>query len=459
MKIWDAFLQSQEEELGLKTVQKWLRTLKVLDFDAGNLYLEAKDQFHLAWFEEHIRPKVAKELVTGNHKIIKVHLSVSGKADQKKAGQKTKRKAEPPSKNPPFTLIFDELDPDCTFENFLVSETNLLPYKLLCKVTGFSKGERDASWDASPPIFNPIFIHGNSGSGKTHLLMAAASYMRKQGLNVIYVRGETFTDHLVAAIRAGEMSQFREIYRKSDMLVIDDVDIFSRKTATQEELFHTFNALHLGNKQILMSAHSSPGELQLIEPRLISRFEWGVVLPLDALKGDLMGHFLEKKSKALQFPLHSKAISFLIETFSSGTKSLQRALHALMMRSHANQAPPSSTQLSIPQIRQVLADLILEEEGTHLTPEKMIDSVAEYFGIRREDILGKAQTRDCVFPRQIAMFFCRNELKLSYAKIGQIFSRDHSTVMTSVKVIQQGIEKNSREMSSAYHAILKKLHA
>lgn len=457
MKVWESFLEQQEGELGLETVHKWLRPLKIVRFDAANLYLEAKDAFHVLWFEEHIRPKVMTQLVNGNQKRIKVHLSVPGEVPKKRRSS-SNHEAPTLSK---FALTFDQLDPQCTLENFVMTEANLLPFKLLCKITGYDPASsRLLSETSELATFNPIFLHGSSGTGKTHLLMAAAHALRSRGLNVIYVRGETFTDHVVSAIRAGEMSQFRQTYRNSDVLIIDDADIFSRKTATQEELFHTFNALHLGNKQIFLSAHSPPGELQLIEPRLISRFEWGIVLPLDPLKREEVGQLLEKKTRALQFPLHPKAIAFLIETFASGTKSLHRALQALMLRSHLNpQQHQTSTQLTIPQIRHALADLILEEEQAVLTPSRIIQVVAEYFGIRSEDILGKAQTRDCVLPRQVAMFLCRSELKLSYVKIGEIFSRDHSTVMSSVKAIQKGVDKDVREISSPYHTILKKLHA
>ena len=437
MKLWDAFLQRQEKELGPHTVAKWLKSLKVLQFDAANLYLEAKDPFHISWFEEHVRPKLSRQLLN-NQKRIKVHLSLPTEPPKKQRAK--------PSVASPFTLTFDSLDPQCTFENFIVSEANLLPYRLLSKVV------------EEPALFNPIFIHGGAGSGKTHLLMATANSFHSSGKKVIYVRGETFTGHVVAAIRAGEMSHFRQAYRNSDLLIIDDADIFSRKTATQEELFHTFNALHLANKQILISAHSPPGELQFIEPRLISRFEWGVVLPLDSLKGEEIGQLLEKKTKALHFPLHPKALAFLMETFVSGTKSLQQALQALMLRSHLSHKAQTSTQLTIPQIRQLLADLILEEEKATLTPEKIIQSVAEQFGIRSEDILSKAQTRDCVLPRQIAMALCRSELKLAFIKIGEIFERDHSTVMTSVKAVQKAIEKDVREICVPYRTVLKKLH-
>lgn len=436
MKAWEHFLAQQERELGIETVQKWLRPLKVMHFDAGNLYLEAKDAFHVNWFEEHVRAKL-RQLVNGNSKRIKVHISLSGEIEKKTKSKKEKFPA--PAK---FSLTFDSLDPHTVFENFVVTDSNILTYRLLSKI--------------ELGTLNPIFIHGGGGTGKTHLLMAVAHTLKNHGLHVIYVRGETFTEHVVSAIRAGEMSQFRQIYRNSDVLIIDDVDIFSRKAATQEELFHTFNALHLSNKQILLSAHSPPSELQLIEPRLISRFEWGIVLPLDALKREEMAQLLEIKTRALQFPLHAKVMAFLIETFASGTKALHRALQALLLRAHLGSQ--TSTQLTVPQIRHLLGDLILEEEKAALSPPKIIQTVAQYFGIRSEDILGKAQTRDCVLPRQIAMYLCRRELQLAYTKIGEIFSRDHSTVMSSVKAIQEAIDQDVREISAPYHAIQKKLH-
>lgn len=453
MKAWEQFLTQQEVELGIETVYKWLKPLKILRFDACNLYLEAKDSFQAIWFEEHIRPKILAKLVNNNKKRIKVHLSVLQNNSPKSIKSKSKKAQEPaPPFLPKFALHFDLLDPHCTLENFALNDNNILAHKLLCKMLNNT---------AELATFNPVYIHGGSGTGKTHLLMATAHALRAQGLNVIYARAETFTEHVVTAIRAGEMSVFRQAYRNSDVLIIDDVHVFSRKNATQEELFHTFNTLHVGGKQIILSANCSPAELQMIEPRLVSRFEWGIVLPLEQLKKEEIQRVLDHKMSTLNFVVHPKVSEFLLETFSSGTKSLTRALQALVLRSHLSDEAKrtSSAQLTVPQAKQLLQDLIHEEEQSALTPQKIIHSVAEFFGIRSEDILGKAQTRDCVLPRQLAMYMCRHILKMPFLKIGEFFAKDHSTVMSSVKVIQKALDSDDRDVAAPYSAIVKKLQA
>jgi chromosomal replication initiator protein len=458
MKFWDIFLVQQEAELGLETVAKWLRPLKILRYDACNLYLEAKDSFQIMWFEEHVRSKIITKFVNNNNKRIKVHLSLA-KVNLPKH-LKLKKNNDPPAQNSKFLLAFDELDPYCTLEYFIPTEGNLLPYKLLCKVAGFDPEKGYSKKNGSElSDFNPIYLHGSSGTGKTHLLMALAHALTKQGLNVLYARAETFTHHVVSAIRAGEMNIFRQTYRNSDVLILDDVHVFSRKGATQEELFHTFNTLHLAGKQIILSAHCTPSELQMIEPRLVSRFEWGIALALEQLPLDATATMLANKAQTFNFPLHPKVAEFLLQTFSRGTKAVNKALQALILRCHMAEASEGvlSKQLTVPQTRYLLKDLILEEEQLLLTPEKVIQSVAEHFGIRSDDILGKAQTRDFVLPRQFAMYFCRHLLKIPYMKIGALFSKDHSTVMSSVKIIQKGIDRDDVDIRGVFNLLEKKL--
>ena len=451
MKAWEFFVQNQEAEIGILTVEKWLRTLKVLNFDAGNLYLEAKDSFHALWFEEHMRLKVGKGLVNNNKRKIKVHLSIENEVKKKTSKGPQEKVTKEPSPSPSFNLILDELNLNCTFDNFLVSQTNTLTYQVFFRFIEKSTEEKVAG--------NPIYVHGSTGSGKTHLLMATADLLRKQGKRVVFARAETFADHVVLAIRAGEMSAFRYAYRNCDVLIIDDVQEFSRKGATQEEFFHTFNNLQMSERQIILSANCFPKELQMIEPRLVSRFEWGIVLSLECPSKMDAETILLQKIKILDYPLDKKIIEFLLDSFSSMT-SLNRALEALILRSHLSKSEKKipAPHLSVLQTGQILEDLLLEEEKISITPERIIHYVAEFFGLKPEDISGKAQTRDCVLPRQISMHLCRTQLKLPYLKIGAVFSKDHSTVMSSVKLIQKEIDADNGDILLAHRAILRKLN-
>lgn len=450
MQAWEQFLISLEKQFGVDTVNKWLRTLKIVRFDACNLFLETKDTFQAMWVEEHILPLARQKLVNNNNKKIKVHLGVTNQVKKEvKEGGKERTVEVIPSG---FTLTFDTLDPHLTFNNYFTSEANLLAVKVLQQLL--------------PPhselaAYNPIYLHGESGSGKTHLLMATTNGLREAGVKALFCRSELFTEHVVSAIRGGEMSLFRQAYRNIDVLLLDDVHLFSRKAATQEELFHTFNTLHLAGKQIVLASNCAPSELQNIEPRLVSRFEWGIALPLAPPAKEELLQVLQKKAETLKFQLPERIAQFLIESFPTKTKSLMRALEALVLRLHLNQrsgARPNAL-LSIPLAKQLLADLLREEEENSLTPFKIIQDVADFYGIHKDDILGKAQSRECVLPRQIAMHLIRQELKIPYLKIGDLFQRDHSTVMSSVKIIQKALEENDLEVTGAYHPIYKKIRA
>jgi chromosomal replication initiator protein len=445
MKAWEEFLDIQEKVLGRETIHKWLRPLKVVRFDACNLYLEAKDSFQTIWFEEHIRPKVLTQLVNNNNHPIKVHLNAPHKATEpeKKRTVKGKKGLKPESN--PFQLHFDELNPLFTFDQLVSSDQNLVPIKILKELK------------SDTPLYNPIYLYGSSGTGKTHLLTAAAHLLRSHGLNVLFARAETFTEHVISAIRAGEMSRFRQAYTDVDVLILDDVHVFSKKNATQEEFFHRFNSLHLNGKQIILAANCSPAKLTHVEPRLISRFEWGITLPLEPPQEEEKSKILLKKAEALHYPLHNKVADFLLETFKSNTKALIRALEALILRSHLNQESLGLKPMTASIAKHTLNDLILEEQSAALTPQKILAHVADHFTIRLEDIQGKSQTHDSVLPRQIAMHLCRHELKLPFTKIGELFSRDHSTVMSSVKLIQKALDERHKEIAGNYSQILQKM--
>jgi chromosomal replication initiator protein len=455
LKAWEDFLESQEKELGAATVKKWLRPLNVVRFDACNLYLEAKDSFQIHWFEEHIRPKINTKFVNATNKRIKVHLSLpqnSAKKTEPSKPQVSQISNHPISnyQSLPFKLQFDEIDPSYTLETFIESKENKVALGLFHEI----------AQDKLPlGTFNPIFLWGQAGSGKTHLLQALTSHFRKKGLRVVYTKAQTFADHVVSAIRSSEMQMFRMSYRNTDILIIDDVQVFSKKSATQEELFHTFNTLHLEGKQIILSSNCPPSELQEIEERLVSRFEWGIVLPLHPLELDLLKTLFSNKAHDLDLTLQEDCINYLVQVFKGNTQNLIKALDALALRLHIKKTSGYKIPLplSLSSAKELLSDLIRSQEENIVTPEKIIKVVAEYYGITIEDILGKSQSKECTYPRKIAMYLCRQNLKLPFMKIGQIFHRDHSTVMTSTRLIENEKAKKP-DLASILSLITKNIH-
>ena len=405
MEAWQQFVTQLEKELGPAVVKEWIP--KVAKFDAGNLYLEARDSFQISWFEEHVRPRL-KGLLNNNQRPIKVHISAINKES-------------PAKKEEPRALSFkpSPIDAEMTLENFVPCKQNLVVHKLLT--------------ESNP--FNPIYLYGPKGVGKTHLLMGTALALQKTGKRVFFIRAETFTEHVVQAIRLGQMQEFRKVYRDIDVLIIDDIDIFSRKAATQEEFFHTFNTLHTMGRLILISANVAPMQLNEIEPRLISRFEWGISLGVE--KSDTRV-ILEKKAALWNMTLTEELLNFLLEKFP---KDPIIALQALALRC---KGPPPSCLVA----ERLLKDLLEKEQENALTPDKIVKSVATHYGITAEDLLGKSQMREYALPRQVAMYLCREKLKMPFQKIGELFKRDHSTVMGSVKQIQKAIDEKKIDEGS-----------
>ncbi|ANH79052.1 chromosomal replication initiator protein DnaA [Candidatus Chlamydia sanziniae] len=443
MRAWEDFLLLQEKEIGRSTVDKWLRSLKVLCFDACNLYLEAKDSFQVTWFEEHVKHKVKTSLVNNNSKPIRVHLTSADKARSFYKDSQIQKE-----KTAYFTMEYGNVNPEMTFSTFLVTPENDLPFRILQEFAKVSeKGQEFA--------FNPIYLCGSEGSGKTHLMQATVTALREYLNKVLYVSSDLFTEHLVSAIRSGEMQRFRAFYRNVDALFIENIEIFSGKAATQEEFFHTFNSLHMEGKLIVISSSYGPADLKSIEDRLISRFEWGVAVPIHPLKEEGLRSLLMRQTEQLFIRIQEDALDFLICALSSNVKALFHAITLLAKRVAYKKL--SQQLLYENDIKAILKDILETAQSVRLTPSGIIRAVAQYYSVTQESILGRSQSREYVIPRQIAMYLCRQKLSLSYAKIGDIFSRDHSTVISSIRLIAQKYEKNNNDTTIAIQDISKHL--
>ena len=445
MKLWEDFLQGLEKELGRETVQKWLRPLQIARFDAGNIYLEAQNTFQIIWFEEHVRKQIPKGITLGGDRPVKVHLALGTPLPYQKQSR-TKRVGEKESGPVPLpTYTSLPLDETATLSSFIPIQGNLLARRVIGEVL---KGEAG---------FNPLYLVGPTGSGKSHLLQAIAKLNQDSGKKVLYMNAEAFTDHLVSALRATDMAAFRQTYRACDMLIVDDVHIFSKKSATQEEFFHTFNTLHTAGKQIVLASSLTPQELQHVEPRLISRFEWGIVVPVQALEKKDFAEVLKKKMDSLRVSLPTRISSYLLDLFQSSPKALVKAFNTLLLRTRGG-SEGGFDSLTSQGLKKILSDLINEEEKHHINPPKILGTVAEHFGMRVDDLTGKGQSRELLLPRQMAMYICREILKLPYTKIGDLFKRDHSTVMSALRQLQKELLSTSSEVPSHLQALFKKLH-
>lgn len=446
MRLWEEFLKQLDVELGKQTVDFWLRTLKLQKQTANTLYFTAADSFQVLWFEEHVRPIAQTRFVdeSGQQwhiqlKALKDEPAADEQLNKVKSRAKAKRAAATNASAPSLNITGDTLDPSATFSSIHEHEGNRLAWRVLKKLSSDPQAFISEG-------YNPVYLYGPTATGKSSLLMAAANQLKDANKSVLYVTGETFTQHVVRAIRLGMMQEFRRFYRGIDVLLVDGVEVFTHKAATQEEFFHTFNTLHVGAKAIVVSAKVAPKDLKGIEARLVSRFEWGLLLSLEPALSAEMDAILKLQAQRLNLNLGPIQAKVLTEHFAPDPSELTKALTALSIRCHRHKL--TLKQLIPSQIHELLAGLKAQQIEQQLTAERIVQVVSDFYGITTKDLLGKGQQREFSLPRQVAMFLCREKLQLPFLKIAELFGRDHSTVMTSCKLIEkQRVEKNSRVAS------------
>ena len=322
------------------------------------------------------------------------------------------------------------LNPRYTFENFVVGGSNSFAHAAALAVTDDPSG-----------AYNPLFIYGGVGLGKTHLMNAIGNYIQKNDprKNVLFITSETFTNELIDAIvKKKGTAQLRAKMRNVDVLLVDDIQFLSKTVATQEEFFHTFNHLHTGGKQIIISSDRPPKDIPTIEERLRSRFEWGLTVDIQRPDFETRVAILQKKCAEEEIDTPQEVLEYIAERVESNIRELE----GMLVRVNA-QAQLMGKPITLDMAMETLSALLSNREPRKITPDSIIQTVSSHYSVSGEDVTGKRRSRDIALPRQVSMYLIRELTPLSTTAIGRVFSgRDHSTVMHSCEKVAEMMRKD-----------------
>ena len=333
----------------------------------------------------------------------------------------------------PATLQNANLNPKYTFDTFVVGANNNLAHAASLAVAE-SPGE----------IYNPLFIYGGVGLGKTHLMHSIANFILKNNpkAKILYVTSEKFTNELIDAIRNKNnisTTEFREKYRNNDVLLIDDIQFIIGKESTQEEFFHTFNALHEAKKQIIISSDKPPKEIETLEERLRSRFEWGLTVDIQSPDYETRMAILRKKEEMEGYNIDNEVIKYIATNIKSNIRELEGALTKIVALSKLEK----NREIDIELAEKALKDIIAPGDRQEVTPEFIIQIVADHFNLTPLDIMSAKRSKEIVYPRQIVMYLCRTMTETGLQNIGKALGgRDHTTILHGIKTISADLEKN-----------------
>jgi chromosomal replication initiator protein len=417
--LWYQLQKKLQQQLAPEDYETWFRPLRArLDGDR-RLVLFAPNERFLSTLEESYRPELDFAIAALNQPGLEV-LFVLDDGETTLSAAKS-QEAAPTSAVPLASSL--AFNPKYLFENFVVGNSNQ-----------FAHAAARAVADRPSSSYNPLFLYGGVGLGKTHLLHAVGHQILAQHphLRVLYLPAEQFVNELINSIRFDRMPAFRERYRTIDALLIDDVQFIANKERTQEEFFHTFNTLYTSQKQIILSSDSSPKDIPTLEERLRSRFQWGLIADIQPPDLETKVAILRKKADFEGTNLPNEVAEFVAQQVKSNIRELEGMLNRVIAFSSLTGKP-----LSLELARETLRD-ILPHEGRKPTAAEITKSVARHYGLKVVEIKSKNNSKQISFPRQVAMYLCKRLTDLSYPEIGKQFNdKHHSTVMYSVDKIQQ----------------------
>ncbi len=429
-KIWDSAQDHLRSMLSADTYNLWFAPLSVSNLDGNNLVLEVANDFCEVWLKDNYMGLLQDVVALSAGRQLQIKFKVgtasAAVAPMAPSAPQKARAAHPPiERNSNYGEL--NFNPKNTFETFVVGNNNNFAYAAALAVA-----------QAPGKSYNPLFLYGGVGLGKTHLLHAIGQHVanNKKGARVAYVSSEKFTNEYIDGIQNNQLARFRKKYRQTDVLLIDDIQFLAGKERIQEEFFHTFNALHESHKQIVLTCDRPASEIQGLEHRLVSRFEWGLVTDLQPPDVEMRLAILNKKAQIMGVTLTDEVMNFLANRIRTNIRRLEGALIRV-----ASYASLTGKKLTIEVVEGLLREILHEEGRFSISIEVIQKKVAEHFDIRLADMTSKRRPENIAFPRQVAMFLSRQMTESSLSTIGEAFGgRDHGTVLHACRLVKDRME-------------------
>ena len=436
-KIWAAAQEHLKKMLTGDTYTLWFAPLRACGLDQTSLTLEVGNDFCEVWIKDNYQELLEDVLAMASGQKLQLKLCVAAQTAPAPAVVQPAQKPQPaePIDRTASLPVEQSFNPKNTFESFVVGSNNQFSYAGALAVA-----------QSPAKAYNPLFLYGGVGLGKTHLLHAIGQFVtqQKKTARVAYVSSEKFTNEYIDAIQNNSLMKFRKKYRQSDVLLIDDIQFLAGKERIQEEFFHTFNALHEAHKQIVLTCDRPASEIQNLEQRLVSRFEWGLVTDLQPPDVEMRLAILQKKAQIMGAELPAEIMNFLANRIRTNVRRLEGALIRVV-----SYASLTGKQLTIEAVESLLREILHEEGRYAISIETIQKKVAEHFDIRLADMTSKRRPENIAFPRQIAMFLARRMTEGSLSSIGEAFGgRDHGTVLHACKLVtgRMEVDANVRQV-------------
>ncbi|KAA1039515.1 chromosomal replication initiator protein DnaA [Macrococcus equipercicus] len=422
--IWNKVLQNLEKKLSTPSYETWFNHTAISSLNNNQVVIEAPTAFHASWLNKNYITIIQEtiEETIGEKLDVKI---ISGEDVLE-----DKLKHEPIVSRKEQEVLPSQLNIDNTFDTFVIGSGNR-----------FSHAASLAVAEAPAKAYNPLFIYGGVGLGKTHLMHAIGHYVmeHKDNAKVVYTSSEKFTNEFINSIKDNKTEEFRSKYRNVDVLLIDDIQFLAGKESTQEEFFHTFNELHQNNKQIVISSDRAPKEIPTLEDRLRSRFEWGLITDVTPPDLETRIAILRKKSEEEKIDIPNEAMLYIANQIQSNIRELEGALTRVTAYSKL-----VKRELTADLVAEALKDIISTSKPKKISIQDIQTIVGSFYNVRMEDFTAKKRTKSIAFPRQIAMYLARELTDYSLPKIGEEFGgRDHTTVIHAHEKIKKQIEHDA----------------